>query len=640
MMSLCKFPDFNLCFWAKNWVEMRPKISASDFRNSADRARHAIASSMRTRHSRFSLPRVRVVHASASLVLFQSARSREPCDHVTLISSISRGHCPVSVNKRSLGVLLFFSSSLFPFAFFSSNWYTRYNEVYWLEVGMDLAKGLRVLKRDSDVVKMCDATLKNKNRIHFYFEHLVNAEQNQEEQHESLPQYEEQWQEGDEPMLSKGGNDEQLQNNGSIEVLSNPSQAATTISNESPNLGDNNDTQVKSQERQSNPEEVDDRRRRQAAAAAAPAGCRSLYRQESRPILLQRRRRPSPAPPAPISTVSVGSDDYGDTGLFCFLFFARAARDEARRVPLLAACLNFPPLCSALLRYTFSSAASPSPHQEDPALSSTPLSRLECIASFKIFQGFHRANWSFCAAGSDVVSMKCKADRVDGGYVLNGNKMWCTNGPVAQTLLGQAITAFIIEKGMPGFSTTQKLDKLGMRGSDTCELVFENCFAPKENVLGEESMSCMSGLVLERLVLAAGPLGIMQACLDVVLPYVRQREQFGRPIGEFQFIQLAWKQDNIFHFRAYVYSVARDCDNGKVNAKDCAGIILTAAERQPKLLCSSLQNLQATQCLGGNGYVNEYPTGRLLRDAKLYEIGAGTSEIRRMIIGLELFKEQ
>ncbi|RYR54306.1 hypothetical protein Ahy_A06g029563 isoform A [Arachis hypogaea] len=262
---------------------------------------------------------------------------------------------------------------------------------------------------------------------------------------------------------------------------------------------------------------------------------------------------------------------------------ALAARDEARRVPLLAACLNFPPLCSALLRYTFSSAASPSPHQEDPALSSTPLSRLD-------------ANWGSDFAGSDVVSMKCKADRVDGGYVLNGNKMWCTNGPVAQTLVVYAKTNITAgssnhcihhREGNAGvlvvnlvkfkvFSTTQKLDKLGMRGSDTCELVFENCFAPKENVLGEESMSCMSGLVLERLVLAAGPLGIMQACLDVVLPYVRQREQFGRPIGEFQ---------------AYVYSVARDCDNGKVNAKDCAGIILTAAERQPKLLCSRQHNV-------------------------------------------------
>ncbi|KAG4967322.1 hypothetical protein JHK87_032973 [Glycine soja] len=219
-------------------------------------------------------------------------------------------------------------------------------------------------------------------------------------------------------------------------------------------------------------------------------------------------------------------------------------------------------------------------------------------------------------SGSDVVSMKCKADRVDGGYVLNGNKMWCTNGPVAQTLVvyaktditagSKGITAFIIEKGMPGFNTAQKLDKLGMRGSDTCELVFENCFVPDENVLGKEGKGVyvmMSGLDLERLVLAAGPLGIMQACLDVVLPYVRQREQFGRPIGEFQFIQ------------------------------DCAGAILCAAERATQVA------LQAIQCLGGNGYVNEYPTGRLLRDAKLYEIGAGTSEIRRMIIGRELFKE-
>ncbi|KAL1361639.1 hypothetical protein HN51_009983 [Arachis hypogaea] len=252
-------------------------------------------------------------------------------------------------------------------------------------------------------------------------------------------------------------------------------------------------------------------------------------------------------------------------------------------------------------------------------------------------------------SGSDVVSMKCKADRVDGGYVLNGNKMWCTNGPVAQTLVvyaktdtkagSKGITAFIIEKGMPGFSTAQKLDKLGMRGSDTCELVFENCFVPEENVLGEVGKGVyvmMSGLDLERLVLAAGPLGIMQACLDVVLPYVRQREQFGRPIGEFQFIQgkVADMYTSLQSSRAYVYSVARDCDNGKVDPKDCAGVILTAAERATQVA------LQAIQCLGGNGYVNEYPTGRLLRDAKLYEIGAGTSEIRRMIIGRELFKEQ
>ncbi|XP_059660599.1 isovaleryl-CoA dehydrogenase, mitochondrial isoform X1 [Cornus florida] len=254
-------------------------------------------------------------------------------------------------------------------------------------------------------------------------------------------------------------------------------------------------------------------------------------------------------------------------------------------------------------------------------------------------------------AGSDVVSMKCKADRVDGGYVINGNKMWCTNGPVAQTLLDQVvyaktdtaahskgITAFIIEKGMPGFSTAQKLDKLGMRGSDTCELVFENCFVPEENVLGQEGKGVyvmMSGLDLERLVLAAGPLGLMQACLDVVLPYVRQREQFGRPIGEFQFIQgkIADMYTSLQSSRSYVYSVARDCDSGKIDPKDCAGVILCAAERATQVA------LQAIQCLGGNGYVNEYTTGRLLRDAKLYEIGAGTSEIRRMIIGRELFKE-
>lgn len=252
-------------------------------------------------------------------------------------------------------------------------------------------------------------------------------------------------------------------------------------------------------------------------------------------------------------------------------------------------------------------------------------------------------------SGSDVVSMKCKADRANGGYILNGNKMWCTNGPTAQTLVvyaktdmaahSKGITAFIIEKDMPGFSTAQKLDKLGMRGSDTCELVFENCFVPGENVLGQEGKGVyvmMSGLDLERLVLAAGPLGIMQACLDVVLPYVKQREQFGRSIGEFQFIQgkLADMYTSLQSSRSYVYSVARDCDSGNVNPKDCAGVILCAAERATQVA------LQAIQCLGGNGYVNEYPTGRLLRDAKLYEIGAGTSEIRRMIIGRELFKQQ
>ncbi|XP_040994794.1 isovaleryl-CoA dehydrogenase, mitochondrial isoform X1 [Juglans microcarpa x Juglans regia] len=268
-------------------------------------------------------------------------------------------------------------------------------------------------------------------------------------------------------------------------------------------------------------------------------------------------------------------------------------------------------------------------------------------------------------AGSDVVSMKCKADRVDGGYIISGNKMWCTNGPVAQTLVFCCLcknehhswlkrnhgihhregNAWVVAQKLIHwfsfqiFSTAQKLDKLGMRGSDTCELVFENCFVPEENVLGQEGKGVyvmMSGLDLERLVLASGPLGIMQACLDVVLPYVRQREQFGRPIGEFQFIQgkLADMYTSLQSSRSYVYSVARDCDNGKVNPKDCAGVILCAAERATQVA------LQAIQCLGGNGYVNEYTTGRLLRDAKLYEIGAGTSEIRRMIIGRELFKEQ
>ncbi|KAG8483580.1 hypothetical protein CXB51_022458 [Gossypium anomalum] len=270
-------------------------------------------------------------------------------------------------------------------------------------------------------------------------------------------------------------------------------------------------------------------------------------------------------------------------------------------------------------------------------------------------------------AGSDVVSMKCKADRVDGGYRLNGNKMWCTNGPVAQTLVvyaktdvtagSKGITAFIVEKGIPGYTTAQKLDKLGMRGSDTCELVFENCFIPEENVLGKEGKGVyvlMSGLDLERLVLSAGPIGIMQACLDVVLPYIRERSQFGRPIGEFQFIQgkVADMYTSLQSSRSYVYSVGRDCDNGRVDPKystpqlrhaitcvdakfqDCAGVILCAAERATQVA------LQAIQCLGGNGYVNEYTTGRLLRDAKLYEIGAGTSEIRRMVIGRELFKEE
>ncbi|XP_024521280.1 isovaleryl-CoA dehydrogenase, mitochondrial isoform X2 [Selaginella moellendorffii] len=252
-------------------------------------------------------------------------------------------------------------------------------------------------------------------------------------------------------------------------------------------------------------------------------------------------------------------------------------------------------------------------------------------------------------SGSDVVSMKCKAERRDKGYVLNGNKMWCTNGPVANTLIVYAktdnsagahgITAFIIEKGMEGFTTAQKLDKLGMRGSDTCELVFQDCFVPPENILGQEGKGVyvmMSGLDLERLVLASGPLGLMQACMDVVLPYVRQREQFGKPIGEFQLIQgkLADMYTKMQASRALVHSVARSCDAGHIDRKDCAAAILFSSENATQMA------LQAIQCLGGNGYVNEYPTGRLLRDAKLYEIGAGTSEIRRMLIGRQLYKDE
>jgi isovaleryl-CoA dehydrogenase len=251
-------------------------------------------------------------------------------------------------------------------------------------------------------------------------------------------------------------------------------------------------------------------------------------------------------------------------------------------------------------------------------------------------------------AGSDVVSMRLRADRRGDRYVLNGNKMWITNGPDADVLVVYAktdpaagprgITAFLVEKGFPGFSTAQKLDKLGMRGSNTCELVFQDCEVPEENVLGQVGRGVsvlMSGLDYERAVLAAGPLGIMQACLDVCVPYVHERKQFGQPIGEFQLIQakMADMYTALNACRAYVYAVARACDQGRTTRKDAAGAILYAAEAATRMA------LDAIQILGGNGYINEYPTGRLLRDAKLYEIGAGTSEIRRMLIGRELFNE-
>jgi isovaleryl-CoA dehydrogenase len=249
-------------------------------------------------------------------------------------------------------------------------------------------------------------------------------------------------------------------------------------------------------------------------------------------------------------------------------------------------------------------------------------------------------------AGSDVVGMRTRAEKRGDRYVLNGSKMWITNGPDADVLVvyaktepqagAQGITAFLIEKGFTGFSTAQKLDKLGMRGSNTCELVFTDCEVPEDNVLGRVNDGVrvlMSGLDYERAVLAAGPLGIMQACMDTVVPYVHERKQFGQAIGEFQLMQgkLADMYTTMNAAKAYVYTVAKSCDRGETTRKDAAGAILYAAEK------ATWMALEAIQCLGGNGYINDYPTGRLLRDAKLYEIGAGTSEIRRMLIGRELF---
>ncbi|WP_144213851.1 isovaleryl-CoA dehydrogenase [Shewanella donghaensis] len=251
-------------------------------------------------------------------------------------------------------------------------------------------------------------------------------------------------------------------------------------------------------------------------------------------------------------------------------------------------------------------------------------------------------------AGSDVVSMKLSARKEGDRYVLNGNKMWITNGPDADTLViyaktdfdkgAHGITAFIVEKTFKGFSTAQKLDKLGMRGSNTCELVFDNCEVPEENILGGLNNGVkvlMSGLDYERVVLSGGPLGIMNACMDIVMPYIHEREQFGKSIGQFQLVQgkLADMYTGMNAAKSYIYNVAKSCDRGEATRKDAAGAILYSAELATKM------SLDAIQLLGGNGYVNDYATGRLLRDAKLYEIGAGTSEIRRMLIGRELFNE-
>ena len=253
---------------------------------------------------------------------------------------------------------------------------------------------------------------------------------------------------------------------------------------------------------------------------------------------------------------------------------------------------------------------------------------------------------SEAGAGSDVMGMRTRAVRSGDHYVMNGSKMWITNGPEADTLIVYAstdpeagshgVTAFIIEKGMPGFSTAQKLDKLGMRGSDTCELVFENCEIPVANVLhadGKGTKVLMRGLDYERVVLAGGPLGIMRSCMDIVMPYIHERHQFGRPIGTFQLMQgkVADMYATMNSSRAYVYAVARACDRNRTSRFDAAACILLASERATEMA------LQAIQALGGNGYTNDYPTGRLLRDAKLYEIGAGTSEIRRLLIGRELY---
>ena len=268
----------------------------------------------------------------------------------------------------------------------------------------------------------------------------------------------------------------------------------------------------------------------------------------------------------------------------------------------------------------------------------------------KLISGEHIGSLAMSepSAGSDVVSMKLKAEKRNDYYLLNGSKMWITNGPDADTLVVYAktdisagpkgITAFLIEKDMAGFSTGKKLDKLGMRGSNTSELIFENCEVPYENVLGEEGKGVnvlMSGLDYERVVLAAGPVGIMAGAMDVVVPYIHEREQFGKPIGTFQLMQgkIADMYTTMNACRSYVYAVAKACDEGQTTRKDSAGCILYAAEKATQIA------LDAIQCLGGNGYINDYPTGRLLRDAKLYEIGAGTSEIRRMLIGRELFEE-
>ncbi|MBT2788271.1 MULTISPECIES: isovaleryl-CoA dehydrogenase [unclassified Halomonas] len=336
---------------------------------------------------------------------------------------------------------------------------------------------------------------------------------------------------------------------------------------------------------------------------------------------------------------------FGDMGL---LGITVSEEDGGSGMGYLAHCIAMEEISRASASVALSYGAHSNLCVNQLKINATPEQKAKYLP--KLISGDHVGALAMSepGAGSDVVSMQLRAKRDGDHYILNGNKMWITNGPDADVLVvyaktdpdagSKGITAFIIEKGMPGFSTAQKLDKLGMRGSNTCELVFQDCAVPAENILGEEGKGVrvlMSGLDYERAVLAAGPIGIMQAAMDVVMPYIHERKQFNQSIGEFQLVQgkVADMYTTLNACRAYLYAVAGACDRGQTSRKDAAGVILYCAEKATQVALDSIQ------LLGGNGYINEYPTGRLLRDAKLYEIGAGTSEIRRMLIGRELFTE-
>lgn len=336
---------------------------------------------------------------------------------------------------------------------------------------------------------------------------------------------------------------------------------------------------------------------------------------------------------------------FGDMGL---LGITVSEEDGGSGMGYLAHCIAMEEISRASASVALSYGAHSNLCVNQLKINATPEQKAKYLP--KLISGDHVGALAMSepGAGSDVVSMQLRAKRDGDHFILNGNKMWITNGPDADVLVvyaktdpeagSKGITAFIIEKGMPGFTTAQKLDKLGMRGSNTCELVFQDCAVPAENILGDEGKGVrvlMSGLDYERAVLAAGPIGIMQAAMDVVMPYIHERKQFNQSIGEFQLVQgkVADMYTTLNACRAYLYAVAGACDRGQTSRKDAAGVILYCAEKATQVALDSIQ------LLGGNGYINEYPTGRLLRDAKLYEIGAGTSEIRRMLIGRELFTE-